>query len=197
MAPMRLPEEATAPPVAVVIPVKAFSRAKRRLAPALGPEARSDLARTMATQVVTAAAPLPVVVVCDDADVAAWAGQLGAEVSWTPDLGLNGAVTATVATLAERGVARVVVAHADLPLARTFTGVLVGTGAVLVPDRHDDGTNVIAVPADAGFRFAYGAGSFRRHLAEAGRLGLAVEVVRLPELMWDVDLPVDLVLPCT
>ena len=39
----------------------------------------------------------------------------------------------------------------------------------LVPDRHDDGTNVLALPADVGFRFAYGPGSFRHHLAEAAQ----------------------------
>ncbi len=36
-----------------------------------------------------------------------------------------------------------------------------------MPDRHDDGTNVIALPAALGFRFAYGPGSFRHHVAEA------------------------------
>ena len=40
-------------------------------------------------------------------------------------------------------------------------------GVLIVPDRWNDGTNVIAVPADSGFRFAYGPGSFGRHAAEA------------------------------
>ena len=41
--------------------------------------------------------------------------------------------------------------------------------STLVPDRRLDGTNVLAVPTEAGFRFAYGAGSFGRHRAEAQR----------------------------
>ena len=52
---------------------------------------------------------------------------------------------------------------------------------------------MVVVPTDAGFRFSYGPGSFDRHLDEARRLGLAVEVVDDPLLAFDVDLPDDLV----
>jgi len=48
------------------------------------------------------------------------------------------------------------------------------------------------VPATAGFRFAYGPGSFVRHTAEAARLGLSLRVVRDAALGWDVDVPDDL-----
>ena len=68
-------------------------------------------------------------------------------------------------------------------------------GVTLVPDRHDDGTNVASVPTGTGFRFAYGPGSFARHQAEADRLGLPLRVEREPRLGWDVDLPDDLVTP--
>jgi 2-phospho-L-lactate guanylyltransferase len=183
-------------PAAVVIPVKAFAAAKVRLAPALTPPERAALARTMAGQVVAAASPLPVTVVCDDPEVARWAEALGVSVGWTPGLGLDGAVEAGVAAVAGAGARRAIVAHADLPLARDL-GVLLtlGDDVVLVPDRHDDGTNVAVVPTGAGFRFAYGPGSFARHRAEAERRGLAVTVVRDPRLGWDVDRPADLDLP--
>ena len=62
----------------------------------------------------------------------------------------------------------------------------------LVPDRRRDGSNVLAVPTDAGFRFAYGAGSFARHRVEAARLGMALRIVDDHALRWDVDLPTDL-----
>ena len=178
---------------AVLIPVKAFRVAKLRLAPALDGPARHRLARDMATAVVQASAPLPVTVVCDDDEVAAWARQLGAEVLWAPGLGLDAAVTEGVAHLASGGVGRVVVAHGDLPMARGLAPLAGGhDGVTLVPDRRDDGTNVAVVPAASGFGFAYGMGSFARHGAEADRLGLALRVLRPPELTWDVDLPADL-----
>ena len=179
-------------PVAVLLPVKAFTEAKRRLAPALDPAARAALAQAMATLVLASAAPLPVAVVCDDADVAEWARDAGALVVWEPERGLNRAVEAGVARLAAAGARRVIVAHADLPLALDLGWVGRFLGVTLVPDRRDNGTNALCVPADAGFTFSYGPGSLARHAAEAHRLGLALRVVREPTLGHDVDLPADL-----
>lgn len=177
---------------AVLVPVKSFREAKLRLAPALGPEARALLVRTMAEQVVSAAGDLPVSVVCDDPDVADWALAQKASVVWAPGRGLNGAVQDGVAALSTQGATQVVVAHADLPLAADLPSVAEFSGVTLVPDRRDDGTNVVCVPADAGFRFSYGPGSFARHRAEVSRLGLPIRVMREPLLAWDVDEPGDL-----
>lgn len=186
----------------VVIPVKAFHAAKGRLASVLDPAARADLARTMAEAVVAAAAPLPVTVVCDDPAVADWARALGVAVAWTPGLGLDGAVEEGVRVVEAAGATRVVVSHADLPLARDLAGLADSIGPdgpdaaiALVPDRHDDGTNVVVLPAGCGFRFAYGPASFARHQAEAARCGRAVHIVRDVHLGWDVDHPADLDLP--
>lgn len=178
---------------AVLVPVKAFGQAKARLRDVLDGAGRAHLARTLATGVVRAAAPLPVVVVCDDAEVATWAAELGATVLHCPEPGLDAAVRLGAATLAARGVDRVVVAHGDLPRPAGLARLASGTGVTIVPDRHDDGTNVLVVPTDAGFGFAYGPGSFHRHGAEALRCGLALRVVRDPALGWDVDRPEDLV----
>jgi 2-phospho-L-lactate guanylyltransferase len=181
--------------VAVLVPVKSFRRAKLRLAPALDPADRAILAREMATTVVRAARDLPAFVVCDDDEVAAWAADVGAEVLWRPGQGLNAAVSDGVEALAAQGFARIIVAHADLPHALDLGWVAEFDGITLVPDRRDDGTNVACVPADAGFAFAYGPGSFARHHAEAERLGLPVRVAREPRLGWDVDVPADLAAP--
>ncbi len=183
--------------VAVLVPVKAFAQAKVRLAPALDPDARIRLVQTMAERVVRAAGDLPVTVVCDDAEVAAWARLQGAAVVWAPDRGLNGAVRDGVDALRARGATQVVVAHADLPLASDLTSVPRFSGVTLVPDRREDGTNVVCIPADAGFGFSYGPGSFSRHAGEAMRLGLPLRVLREPLLAWDVDVPADLDYPVT
>ena len=177
---------------AVLVPVKAFADAKVRLADVLAPAEREALARTMAEGVLRAARPLPVTVVCDDEGVADWARSHGATVVWTPGQGLNGAVQAGVAALEEAGARQVIVAHADLPFAADVTSVAWFAGVTLVPDRHDDGTNVACVPVASGFTFAYGPGSFARHRDEARRLGLPLRILRDPALGWDVDNPVDL-----
>ena len=193
----------------LVVPVKAFAAAKVRLAGALSETDRQRLARDMAAQVLGAAAGLSVFVVCDDRDVATWAEDHGAIVEWTPGLGLDGAVAAGVTRAAAEGFDRVVVAHADLPMARDLAAVAhyvldspagdllvtIDRLVTIVPDRHNDGTNVIALPSDVGFGFAYGPASASRHRSEAHRLGLSVAIVSDPALAWDVDVPDDLVLP--
>lgn len=179
-------------PVGVLVPVKAFGEAKRRLAPVLDTQQRAALARSMATTVIAAAGSLPVAVVCDDFDVAEWARAVGAMVVWTPKRGLNMAVHTGVRHLAAGGARRVIVAHSDLPLARDLAPVADFDGVTLVPDTGGSGTNVICLPADAAFTFSYGPGSFIRHEAEARRLDLAVRVLDMPWLAHDVDSPGDL-----
>ena len=180
-------------PRAVLIPIKAFHEAKRRLDRALSAPERSALARAMAQQVLDAAHPLPVAVVCDDNDVADWARARGALVVWEPGRGLNGAVEAGVDHLSDAGVDQVTVSHADLPRASGLAAVGDSPGITLVPDRYGNGTNVIALPTGTGFRFSYGPGSFARHRAEAERVGLPLRVLDLPDLAWDIDEPADVV----
>jgi 2-phospho-L-lactate guanylyltransferase len=175
----------------VLIPVKAFEQAKRRLGLTLADDERVALVRAMATNVVVASAPLPVAVVCDDPGVAEWAEALGATVIWEPGKGLNGAVRSAVDQLAATGVTWVTVAHGDLPRATGLGTLAPFDGVTLAPDRHDDGTNVLRLPTVSAFTFAYGPGSFRAHRAEAARVGLPVRVLRVPALAYDVDWPAD------
>lgn len=173
--------------------MKGFAAAKVRLAGALEPGPRAELARSMAASVLRAAEPLPCTVVCDDPEVAAWASDHGARVVWAPGRGLDGAVGDGVAALAAGGAERVIVAHADLPLAVDLAWVARFPGVTIVPDRRDDGTNVICVPTTAPFPFSYGPGSFARHARAALAGGTPLRVVREPLLGADVDVPADLV----
>lgn len=179
----------------VLLPVKAFADAKARLAPALSPADREALARWTAERVVAAAGELPVFVACDHEAVAEWATAHGATVLWHPGVGLNAAVNNSIAELRDRGIDHVVVAHADLPRAHALASVAVEGTITLVPDSRDDGTNVAALPTDAEFQFAYGPGSFRRHLAQAVAAGSRVAVRRDTLLAIDLDTPSDLTHP--
>ncbi len=178
----------------MLVPVKSFAKAKLRLAGALDPRERQALAADLAARVLRAARPMAVYVACDDREVAAWAERRGARVLWTPGLGLSGAVASGVASLATDGYDLAVVSHADLPLATSFDGIGTEGTVTLAPDRHLDGTNVAAVPTGAAFRFAYGRGSFARHVAEAHRLGHAPRIVYDWTLANDLDVPADLAL---
>ncbi len=181
-------------PAGVIVPVRAFALGKARLAERLTATERADLARRFADRVVAAAGELPIVVVTSAPEVEEWAAELGVGTIADPG-SLDAAADAGRAHLADRGCVRAVIAHADLPFARTLAPVAGdGDAAVvaLVPCHRDDGTTVLSVPVAAPFRFAYGPGSFVRHVTEAGRLGLTVRVVRDPDLAFDVDVPADL-----
>src|SRR5437870_883042 len=178
----------------VVVPLRSFARGKARLADALDDETRRAFTRTMADRVVAAAGGRPTVIVSSAADVVDWARASGLAQIDDPGT-LDGAARAGRDWVRARNLARVVVMHADLPLASTLDGIADDAGApiaVLVPDHHDDGNPVLAIPSAADFAFAYGPGSCARHVAEAERCGLRVRLVRDRALGFDVDDAADL-----
>jgi 2-phospho-L-lactate guanylyltransferase len=177
---------------AVLIPVKAFGAAKGRLRGHLTDDERARLARWTAARVLAAAAPGAVFVACDDAAVAEWAAARGAAVAWGPGLGLNGAIDAAVAEIGAAGFDRVTIVHADLPHPLGLASVGRGDAVVLVPDRHDDGTNVLSRPTSLHLPAQYGGGSFARHLTGALDTGAPVTVRHDRHLSVDIDTASDL-----
>ena len=171
------------------MPLRSFARGKARLADALDDDARRAFTRTMAERVVCAAGSRPVVIVSSAPEVTSWARGLG--IAHVDDPGtLDRAAEAGRVWVRDRGLDRLVIMHADLPLATTIDGIADDAGApvaVLVPDHHDDGNPVLAIPSAADFAFAYGPGSCARHIAEAGRCGLDVRIVRDRTLGFDID----------
>lgn len=176
------------------IPIKPFGVAKARLAPLLDAPARARLGKAVAAhtaQMVAAAGATPVIVTGDD-DVEAWANGRGlAALREIPGAGLDGAAR-TVAARASELSMRWAIVHADLPLVTpsdlraVFEAVTEGT--VIAP-AHDGGTNALA-GSGSGFPFAYGAGSYHRHLAAAPSAAVIVRA----GLAHDLDTPGDLAL---
>jgi 2-phospho-L-lactate guanylyltransferase len=175
----------------VLVPIRSFDDAKSRLDEILVPAQRTELMMSLARRVVHAARGLPVWVVSDDPSVSHWATRHGAVPLEVDRDGLDASVAAGVDWIGRRGFDRAIVAHADLALVDDLTPVD-APGFSIAPDRHRDGSNVLCVPTSSGFRFAYGPGSFDRHVAEAERLGLPVRVVDDPTLAVDIDQPDDL-----
>jgi len=179
----------------VVIPIRSFEAGKSRLGTELDATRRADLLRAMAHNVVAAAGSMPVAVVSNAGEVRQWASELGLTVIDDPGT-LNLAAAAGLGWAAVAGHDRVVVAHADLPLATSLAPVTAdGRRPVVaaVPCHRDDGTPVLSLPTTAtNFVFAYGPGSFRRHAAAARAAGLAFRVRRDARLGRDVDAPEDL-----
>ncbi len=184
--------------LAIIVPVKGFASAKDRLSSSLSPQDRESLARRLATRVLTVACAIPdaiVIVVSDDEEVLEWSHSFGAIGVRQSRAGLNGAVSDARDEASRRGCDHVLVTHGDLvdPTSLVALCSSLDRGSVtLVPDRHLDGTNVLALPAAIDFDTHYGKGSFRAHLDEATRRGIAAHVVEDARLALDVDEPADL-----
>jgi 2-phospho-L-lactate guanylyltransferase len=63
---------------------------------------------------------------------------------------------------------------------------------VVAPDRHRQGTNALLVCPVGLIDYDFGPNSFQRHCLRAEQAGARLEVVDLPSLALDVDLPEDL-----
>ena len=172
------------------IPLRDFGSAKSRLAEDLHPEVRARVAAAIAERVAAActAAGFSVVVVTAAPDVIEWCHLRDLRVIADPGTGLDGATSAAIATTTGPWL----VVHGDLPLITSgdLAGIddLVAEGRVVLAPSRDGGTNVIA--ASGEFRFAYGPGSFARHLAAAAHRHPLV-LVR-PGLAVELDTPTDL-----
>ena len=179
----------------VVVPLKRFDRAKARLSPALDAAARADLAERLASGVVAAAASAAgagrVLVVADDDSVVRWAASKGVR-GVVVDGDLDAAAAAGLDDARAAGAGRVLVAHGDLVHPEALLPLIEADDALIAPDRHLDGTNVLAVPSAARFPFAYGPGSFQRHVGAAERIGIRLRVVLDSGVAVDVDTPDDL-----
>lgn len=172
---------------AILVPVKAFHRAKARLRGQIPDPDRVRLARWTADRVLDAVAPKPTFVACDDERVAAWASERGATVLWGPGLGLNGAIDQAVSDITASGFDHVTITHSDLPLPGALAEVAVADTIVLVPDGRDDGTNVLSRPGAAEIAAQYGSQSFRAHLEAALASGYPVKIERSETLALDID----------
>ncbi len=167
------------------IPLKGFGSAKTRLGDSMPPANREQLAEAVAKRVVSACsgAGWSVAVVSRSLDVIAWCAANGIDVIADPGGGLDIAATAAVAHSGDRPWALV---HGDLPLLTPVdledVAAHVAKGATVLAPSRDGGTNLIA--GTGAFSFAYGPGSFVRHIGAASnmtrlvliRTGLAVEL---------------------
>jgi 2-phospho-L-lactate guanylyltransferase len=62
---------------------------------------------------------------------------------------------------------------------------------VIAPDRHGRGTNALLISPPGLIEYDFGENSFQRHCKRAKQAGARLEVVELPSLGLDLDIPED------
>ena len=187
------------PEAFVIVPVKAFHGAKRRLAPVLGTVERAALARAMLADVLAAAVGAvgarQVLVVTGDDEVADEARGLGVGVVDDEGAhGTNAAVKIGFAAVARRGGGAVLALPGDVPgvipgdLAALFAAAQ-RMQVALAPAPEDGGTNALACDAVGRIAPCFGPDSFARHIAAANAAGIRPAVLLNQRLGLDLDEP--------
>jgi 2-phospho-L-lactate guanylyltransferase len=186
-----------------IVPVKPLRRGKSRLSPVLTEEERADLNRRLLMHTVDTLKSIPeiehVLVVSRDPAALALSREHGARTvqeNGAPHLNVALARATLVAkNYATRGV---LIVPADLPLitpedVRLMLEKVQDPPVVVVaPDRRQQGTNALLVCPAGLIEYDFGPGSFKRHCERARAAGARLEILELPSLELDMDLPEDL-----
>jgi len=186
-----------------IVPVKPLRRGKSRLAGVLSQEERANLNRCLLTHTLETLAEIPdiehVLVVSRDPAALSLARDYGARtVQEKGAPKLNVALARATVVVREYTTRGVLIVPADLPLITTQDIEIMLDHAsdppvvVVAPDRHRQGTNALLVCPVGLIKYDFGANSFNRHCELAKKAGARLEVVELPSLAVDVDLPEDL-----
>jgi len=186
-----------------IVPVKPLRRGKSRLAGALSEDERTELNRALLQHTLKTLSGLreleEVLVISRDPQVLTVARNYGARtVREDGQAELNMALkraTVIAQVYATRGV---LVLPADLPLISSDDILALIERAidppvvVIAPDRHEKGTNALLISPSGLIEYDFGENSFERHCERVRISGARLEVLNLPTLGLDLDLPEDL-----
>src|SRR5439155_5058724 len=187
-----------------VLPVKGFSAAKQRLAEQLASGSRQALALAMFTDVLNALRHVDRIesVAVVTADPVASLAVRGAGVFVIPDDARSGQSAAALLGIRHAltsGFDRVLLVPGDAPMIdpHEIDGLLASAavrelGVVIVPDRHEEGTNALILTPPDAIEPSFGPGSLARHREAAEASGLAHRVEQAGSLLLDIDTPDDL-----
>lgn len=193
-----------------IVPVRGTPVGKTRLASVFGMEERAELVEALAWHVVTTIQRTGVaeriVIVSEGSPFRfmAYPPPVDTEYLVQPEnvSGLNAALDVGRAWALDNGADRLLLMSADLPLlelADVYELADRRAPVVIAPDRFATGTNGLLLgnsrrtgkDVAARFSFQFGIGSFRHHLNEAKRLGVAVDTASGPGTSFDLDTPDD------
>ena len=182
---------------AITIPVKSLSRSKSRLARTLTPLERGALALAMLEDVLDATLDLSAWetwVVSADEVVLEVAARRGARPIPEEGSGLATAIRQAEGVARREHAQALAVLPGDLPMltSRALNAALRTLGPVVVARSSRDGTSLLLRRPPKVIPSRFGPDSFAKHLALAGSRGLPISVVDLPDLAFDLDLPVDI-----
>jgi 2-phospho-L-lactate guanylyltransferase len=189
-----------------LIPVKPFRLGKSRLAGVLTDEERVRLNQALLVHTLKALSDVPDIkcfwVVSRDPNVLALARRYQARtILESGNAQLNSALHQATASAQLSSSDGVLILPADLPLltSQDIRNILSKSSKppviVINPDRHrmgTMGTNALLMCPIGIIDYAFGVDSFHNHCCQAMNLHITLEIISLPSISLDLDLPEDL-----
>ncbi len=185
-----------------ILPVKSFDRSKQRLSPAIDFGHRRALVEAMFSDTLVAlrraAAIEQIFIVTSERIASRMAEADGASVIDDTASSHSEAVLLGISRAIEIGAGRALLIAGDCPLLDSIeldallARPVPDRSALIVPDRHGEGTNALVLTPPDSLTPSFGEGSRRRHIELALSQGTAPEVVDVPTLGLDIDTPEDL-----
>jgi 2-phospho-L-lactate/phosphoenolpyruvate guanylyltransferase len=186
-----------------IVPVKPLRRGKSRLAGVLTEDERAALNQELLERTLKTLSSLKelnqVLVVSRDPHALTIARNHGARtVQEDGQPQLNTALTRATVVAKVHATQGVLILPADLPLLTAEDVLaLIDRAAkppvvVIAPDRHGKGTNALLMVPAGQIEYDFGEDSFQHHCERAIKSGARLEIVELPTLALDLDLPEDL-----
>jgi len=187
-----------------IIPVKPLNLAKSRLAEVLTSEQRCTLAEQMLRKTLFTLSQIPqvtgTIVISRDTRVLAIAHEFGARtIQESNPSALNPALMRASEVARLWGADSVFIIPSDLPFITTDDVTQMidlslhdSFSVVIASDRFHDGTNALLVRPVGLIEYAYGVGSYKKHIDLATQVEATVRIFESPTLQLDIDTPTDL-----
>jgi 2-phospho-L-lactate guanylyltransferase len=180
-----------------LVPIKERAACKMRLASTLSSRARLQLVRALLRHVIHALRGSPgidhiAVVSPERDDIPADVVLLASE-----SLGINQDLTQALHDVAARGATSAVIIPADLPLLEpvdvaALLESMKHSAVTVAPDRHQLGTNALALNLPSPLKLSFGEDSYTRHLADSRAHGIEPGLLGRRGFSFDIDNAEDL-----
>jgi 2-phospho-L-lactate guanylyltransferase len=190
-------------PLWAIIPIKPLRRGKSRLAGSMTSEEREFLNQKLLIRTVQCLERIPkidqIAVISHDPSALHISRELGVKtIQETRNTEINNALRKATQAIMASNASKLLIVPADLPLIlpEDISDLLSKSNydeeIIISPDNKMCGTNALFVNPIGILDYEFGLWSFRKHIEQAQRKKIHVEIYNNDRIAFDLDLPEDL-----
>lgn len=188
-----------------IIPIKPLRRGKSRLSCVLSEQERENLNHNLLTRSIKCLKQVKeidqIVVISHDPGALSFAREFGVKtIQENRNTNINNALRKATQAAKAFSVSKILVIPADLPfmmpddVSELLSKSNSAPEIIISPDRKMYGTNALFINPTGILDYDFGQWSFKKHIEQAERKKIRVEIYNNERLGFDLDLPEDLVL---